>query len=59
MFGYEPQGGANILFYTPPSKYAHGYLVLEGGFTKLFNELDTDGIKRYILNIASFIIKSS
>ena len=54
IFGYEHQGGKNILFYTPPFKYNHGYLVLEGGFTKLFNEIDSDGIKRYILNIASF-----
>ena len=53
-FGYEHQGGSNILFYTPPFKYNHGYLILEGGFTKLFNELDTDGTKRYILNIAAF-----
>ena len=53
-FGYEHQGGENILFYTPPFKYNHGYLILEGGFTKLFNELDTDGTKRYILNIAAF-----
>jgi hypothetical protein len=54
IFGYEHQGGANILFYTPPFKYNHGYLILEGGFTKLFNELDTDGTKRYILNISAF-----
>ena len=54
IFGYEHQGGTNILFYTPPFKYNHGYLILEGGFTKLFNELDTDGTKRYILNIAAF-----
>ena len=53
-FGYEHEGGANILFYTPPFKYNHGYLILEGGFTKLFNELDTDGTKRYVLNIAAF-----
>ena len=42
------------MFFTPPLKYNHGYLILEGGFTKLFNELDSDGTKRYILNIASF-----
>ena len=54
VFGYEHQGGTNIIFYTPPFKYNHGYLILEGGFTKLFNELDTDGTKRYILNIAAF-----
>ena len=54
IFGYEHQGGINILFFTPPLKYNHGYLILEGGFTKLFNELDSDGTKRYILNIASF-----
>ena len=59
IFGYEHQGGTNILFYTPPSKYDHGYLILEGGFTKLFNELDTDGTKRYILNIASFTTQFS
>ena len=54
VFGYEHQGGTNILFYTPPFKYNHGYLILEGGFTKLFNELETDGTKRYVLNIAAF-----
>ena len=54
IFGYEHEGGKNILFYTPPLKYNHGYLILEGGFTKLFNELDSDGTKRYILNIAAF-----
>ena len=54
IFGYEHQGGANILFYTPPYKYNHGYIIIEGGFTKLFNELDTDGTKRYVLNIAAF-----
>ena len=54
IFGYEHQGGANILFFTPPLKYNHGYLIIDGGFTKLFNELDSDGTKRYILNIASF-----
>ena len=53
-FGYEHQGGSNILFYTPPFKYNHGYLILEGGFTQLFNELDTVGTKSYILNIAAF-----
>ena len=59
VFGYEHQGGTNILFYTPPLKYNHGYLILEGGFTKLFNELDTDGTKRYILNIAAFTTQFS
>lgn len=54
IFGYEHQGGANILFFIPPLKYNHGYLIIDGGFTKLFNELDSDGTKRYILNIASF-----
>ena len=54
IFGYEHQGGTNILFYTPPFKYNHGYLILEGGFTKLFNELGTDGTKRYTLDIAAF-----
>lgn len=53
IFGYEHEGGKNILFYTPPLKFNHGYLILEGGFTKLFNELDSDGTKRYILNIAT------
>ena len=53
-FGYEHEGGMNILFYIPPHNKTHGYLVLEGGFTKLFNELDSDGTKRYILNIAAF-----
>ena len=49
IFGYEHEGGINILFYTPPFNKNHGYLVIDGGFTKLFNELE--GAKRYILNI--------
>ena len=58
-FGYEHEGGINILFYIPPEKKPHGYLVLEGGFTKLFNELDSEGTKRYILNIAAFATQFS
>ena len=54
IFGYEHQGGINILFYTPPFKYNHGYIVIDGGFTKLFNEIDSEGTKRYLLNIAAF-----
>ena len=56
-FGIEHEGGINILFYTPHIKYNHGYLILEGGFTKLFNELEEDGTKRYILNIAGFTVQ--
>ena len=59
IFGYEHQGGINILFYTPPFKYSHGYITIDGGFTKLFNELDSDGTKRYILNIAAFTTQFS
>ena len=44
IFGYEHEGGINILFYTPPLKYNHGYLIIDGGFTKLFNEIDSEGI---------------
>ena len=33
IFSYEHQGGANILFYTSPKKYNHGYIVIDGGFT--------------------------
>ena len=59
IFGYEHEGGINILFYTPPFRHSHGYIILESGFTKLFNELDTDGTKRYILNIAAFTTQFS
>ena len=53
IFGYEHEGRINILFYTSPLKYNHGYLVIDGGF--LFNEIDIEGTKRYLLNIEAFI----
>ena len=59
IFGYEHQGGINILFYIPPFKYNHGYITRDGGFTKLFNELDSNGTKRYVLNIAAFTTQFS
>ena len=54
IFGYEHQGRTKILFFIPSLIYNESYLMIERGLTKLFNELDRDGTKRYILNIASF-----
>ena len=54
IFSYDHQGGINICFYVPYFKSDRGIIILDGGFTKLFNDLNTEGTKHYILNIAAF-----
>ena len=47
----------NILFYPSNREYPNGDIVFDGGFSKLFNELDTGenySTFRYAQNIAAF-----
>ena len=50
-FAYDDKGCITILFYISPLDSDAGYIVVDGGFSKLFTELDTEGTGKYIQNI--------
>ena len=50
-FAYDDEGCITILFYISPLDSDSGNIVVDGGFSKLFTELDTEGTGRYIQNI--------
>ena len=53
-FGYDDKGNLTILFYPSKNDCDNGDIILDGGFTKLFNEIDSNGTYRYLLNIISW-----
>lgn len=50
-FAYDDEGCITILFYISPLDSDSGNIVVDGGFSKLFTELDTEGTAKYIQNI--------
>ena len=58
-FGYDDEGGLSIIFYPSNPDYPHGDIIIDGGFTKLLYELETEGTERYILNIISWTTQYS
>ena len=50
-FAYDDEGCITILFYISPLDSDTGNIVVDGGFSKLFTELDTEGTGKYIQNI--------
>ena len=53
-FAYDDKGCITVLFYISPLNSNSGYIVVDGGFSKLFTELDTEGTGKYIQNIVGF-----
>ena len=53
-FAYDDEGCITILFYISPLNSDAGNIVVDGGFSKLFTELDTEGTGKYIQNIVGF-----
>ena len=53
-FAYDEKGCISILFYISPLNSKRGNIVIDGGFSKLFTELDTEGTSKYIQNIIGF-----
>ena len=51
-FAYDHEKGLSIIFY--PSSGEEGDIIIDGGFSKLFNEIDTNGTYRYVLNCISW-----
>ena len=53
-FAYDDEGCITILFYISPLNSDAGYIVVDGGFSKLFTEINTEGTGKYIQNIVGF-----
>ena len=47
-FAYDHEKGLSVIFY--PSSGQEGDIIIDGGFSKLFNEIKEEGTYRYILN---------
>ena len=58
-FGYDDEGGISIIVFPSNPIYPHGDIIIDGGFTKLLYELETEGTERYILNIISWTTQYS
>ena len=56
-FAYDHEGGLSIIFY--PSNDEEGDIIIDGGFSKLFNEISTKGTDRYLLNCISWTTQFS
>ena len=56
-FSYDHEGGLSIIFY--PSSGEEGDIIIDGGFSKLFNEIETTGTYRYLLNCISWTTQFS
>ena len=53
-FAYDDMGCITILFYLSLLNSNAGNIVVDGGFSKLFTELDTESTGKYIQNIIGF-----
>ena len=51
-FAYDHDKGLSVIFY--PSSGEEGDIIIDGGFSKLFNEIEKTGTYRYILNCISW-----
>ena len=55
-FAYDDEEGISIMFYPANNVYENkenfiGDIIISGGFSKLFKELDSTGTYRYVQNI--------
>ena len=56
-FAYDNKGNLSIIFY--PSTNQEGDIIIDGGFSKLFNEIETNGTYRYLLNCIAWTTQFS
>ncbi|OHT12744.1 hypothetical protein TRFO_17377 [Tritrichomonas foetus] len=55
-FSTSSDGGISSLYYNSPLESLNGDIVIDCGFSKLFFELNEEGIYRYVRNIAIFML---
>ena len=51
-FAVDSEGGATILLYS--GLYGHGDIIVDGGFTKCFLNMEEEGTFKYLQNLAAF-----
>ena len=49
-FSYDHDKGLSVIFYPSGDGDNRGDIIIDGGFSKLFNEIDKTGTYRYVLN---------
>ena len=49
-FSYDHKEGLSVIFYPSGDGDNRGDIIIDGGFSKLFNEIDKTGTYRYVLN---------
>lgn len=50
-FAKDSDGGITILYYCAESKFGTGDIILDGGYTKLFINMEKEGTFKYVQNI--------
>ena len=58
-FSYDHQNGLSVIFYPSGDGDNRGDIVIDGGFSKLFNEIDQTGTFRYVLNVIAWTTQFS
>ncbi|OHT01916.1 hypothetical protein TRFO_31156 [Tritrichomonas foetus] len=53
-FSYSSSGGISSMYYSSPISSKDGDIIIDCGFSKLFYELNEEGIHRYVNNIAVY-----
>jgi len=53
-FAKDSDGGITILYYCAENKYGTGDIILDGGYTKLFVNMEKEGTFLYLCNLAAF-----
>ena len=53
-FAIDDEYGLTIIYYSANNEYENGDIIIDGGFTKLFNELHNEGTYRYVQNLIAF-----
>ena len=58
-FAYDHDKGLSVIFYPSGDGDNRGDIIIDGGFSKLFNEIDKTGTYRYVLNCIAWTTQFS
>ena len=58
-FAYDHQEGLSVIFYPSGEGDNRGDIIIDGGFSKLFYEIDKTGTYRYVLNVIAWTTQFS
>ena len=58
-FAYDHEEGLSVIFYPSGDGDNRGDIIIDGGFSKLFYEIDKTGTYRYVLNVIAWTTQFS